>query len=311
VDVESGRLARLRAGEVAPERFRAWAFGGLGAILLVVTTGATVRLTGSGLGCDNWPRCGDTPFPEKDGHAVIEFSNRVVALGAILVTLAVWLMAGRVRGLPRWAQRLAFVLFLGNVAQIPLGGLTVILDLHPLLVVSHFLLAMSVLAGAVVLALESHRLVVGGAASTLPRWLRLAGAGLAVCCFALVVTGALATASGPHAGGDDIRRLGEPLRSIRIHAGATLGFGLCFAVVLGFLIKHRDRWPRLLDAALGLALLLALQVAIGETQYHNGLPWLLVLAHVSVAATVWAATVCLAVLLARPSASFAAPARVD
>jgi len=144
--------ARLR-GPVWPDRFLRLAVAAVVALGLVVASGAFVRLTGSGLGCDNWPRCGSTPFPAQDFHAIVEFGNRVVALGGILMALVAWLAARRVAGLAPWVRRAALAAFLGTVAQIPLGGLTVILELHPLAVMSHFLLALVVVALSVVVAL--------------------------------------------------------------------------------------------------------------------------------------------------------------
>ena len=128
------RAVRLRErlrGPVPPVRFVRIATGSVVALGLVVTSGAFVRLTGSGLGCDNWPRCGDTPFPAKDFHAMVEFGNRVVALVGILAALVTWLASRRVEGLDRWVRLTSLAAFLGTVAQIPLGGITVILDLHP------------------------------------------------------------------------------------------------------------------------------------------------------------------------------------
>lgn len=308
--VESGRLARMRAFEVAPSLFRRAALAALAAVFVVVTTGATVRLTASGLGCENWPRCGDTPFPEKDYHAFIEFGNRVIALVAIGFTLVAWLAARRTTGLPRLARRLSLAAFLGNVAQIPLGGLTVLLELHPLLVMSHFLLAMAVLGAAAVVAVEAQRLV-EGAGPPAPRSLRLLGTALALAAFVLVVTGAFATAAGPHAGGEDIARLGDPLRSVYVHAAATLVFACSFVLLLARLAGLRRRAPRLLGAGLALAGLLALQIGVGEIQYHTDLPWRLVLLHVALAALVWAASVTLAAVLWRPPASFSARSRID
>src|SRR5438876_2351665 len=127
-------LARVREREVSSARFLRAATVAAASLVLVVTTGAVVRLTASGLGCDNWPRCGSTPFPEKGGHAFIEFGNRVIAFGSIVMTLLTWLAARRVSTLPVWVRRLALAVWLGTVAQIPLGGITVIFDLHPLLV---------------------------------------------------------------------------------------------------------------------------------------------------------------------------------
>jgi cytochrome c oxidase assembly protein subunit 15 len=303
VVVHPSRIARLRAVEVSPVTFRRVAVGALLAIFVVVTTGAVVRLTASGLGCDNWPRCGDTPFPEKGGHAIIEFGNRVVALGAILFTALSWAAARRVRGLPPTITKLALAAFLGNVAQIPLGGLTVIFELHPLLVMAHFLLAMCVLAACVVVAIESHRLVVGGAGLVVPRRLRHAGLALGLSCLVLVVTGMFATAAGPHPGDEDIRRLGDPHRSVIVHAVATAVFGAAFAFVLVHLVRHKARWPGLIDAAFVVAVILGAQIAVGEVQYHNDLPWWLVLVHVGLAAGVWGSTVALVTVLWRPPAS--------
>ena len=131
---------------MSPRRFSTLATLSLGAMLVVVTSGAFVRAHGLGLGCENWPRCGDTPYPEQGFHAFVEFGNRVVAAIGILFALATWLASRRTpdyRGSPRLA---ALGAFLGGLAQIPLGGVTVILDLHPLAVMSHFLLALVVVA---------------------------------------------------------------------------------------------------------------------------------------------------------------------
>ena len=130
----------LWGSELAVPQFCRFAYASLTWIYLVVTTGAIVRLTGSGLGCDHWPRCGSQPFPERGGHAFIEFGNRVIAFLTILVTLATWLLA------PRW-RRLAFLVFLGTFLQAPLGALTVHFHLNPWFVLSHFVLSLVVLTG--------------------------------------------------------------------------------------------------------------------------------------------------------------------
>lgn len=302
--VESTRLGRARTFEVTPELFRKLAVAAVVAVYVVVTTGAVVRLTGSGLGCDHWPRCGSTPFPEKGGHAFIEFGNRVIGAITIGFTLLAWLASRRVAGLPAPARRLALLVFLGTAAQIPLGGLTVILRLHPLLVMSHFLLALLMLAAAVVLAIEARGFEEGWSAPLVPRELRLAGLVLASACLALVVTGAFATAAGPHAGDSSkIDRLGTPTVSVPVHAAVGGVFGAAFVFVLGYLAARRARSGRLFAVATAVLALLLLQMAIGETQYHTGLPWLLVLAHVSVAAALWMGVVALATLFWRPPAS--------
>ena len=119
-------------------------------LYLILITGATVRLTGSGLGCDNWPGCqAGQPFPEKGYHSYIEFGNRLVGGITIALTLIAALGAFRVPTLPRSVRRLAVAVFVGTLAQAPLGYLTVRFHLNPYLVISHFLLSAVVLAAAV------------------------------------------------------------------------------------------------------------------------------------------------------------------
>lgn len=294
-------LDRVRAREVAPARFLQLALASLVSLYVVVTTGAVVRLTASGLGCDNWPRCGDTPFPEKSGHAVIEFSNRLVALAAMAFTLVAWLAARRTPSLPRWVPWIAAAACLGTVAQIPLGGLTVIFELHPLLVMAHFLLALIVLAAATVVALEAWSLASGRGTPVQVPVARWAGVALVLSGIVLVATGAVVTASGPHSGGEDIRRLGlQVVDAVYVHVRATAVFGIALLVVAWFVWRARRQAPGLFLALLGLLGLLVLQMAVGEIQYRSALPWWLVLIHISVAAAIWAWTVGLAVALWRP-----------
>jgi cytochrome c oxidase assembly protein subunit 15 len=295
-------LARVRPREVSPARFLQLALLAVGSLYVVVATGAVVRLTASGLGCDNWPRCGDTPFPEKGGHAAIEFSNRVVALATMLVTLVAWLGARRTSSLPAWAQRASLAVFLGTVAQIPLGGLTVIFDLNPVLVMAHFLLAFAVLGVAVVVALEAWNLEAGRGAAVEPSWARWAAVALAGACLVLVVTGAFVTASGPHSGGEDIRRLGVLLDAVRIHVRVTAVFGLLLLGLGLFVLRSRARYPGIAKGGVLLLALLLVQMAVGEIQYRSHLPWWLVLVHVGLASAVWGVTVGLATAFWRPPA---------
>ena len=76
---------------VTPIQYRRVAYVTLAALTLIVMTGAAVRLTDSGLGCANWPKCGGTPLPPLSSHALIEFGNRAVSgvVGIITVVAAV------------------------------------------------------------------------------------------------------------------------------------------------------------------------------------------------------------------------------
>jgi cytochrome c oxidase assembly protein subunit 15 len=302
------KSARARR-EVSPRRFVQLSAAAVFTLWVVVTSGAVVRLTASGLGCDNWPQCGDKPFPEKGGHAAIEFGNRMVALVGIVLTVITWLAARRVAGLPSWVRTVALVTALGTVAQIPLGGITVLLDLHPVAVMSHFLLALLVLAGSVVVALEawSHRS--GLARPAGPPWLRTVAAVGVAACAVLVVTGTVATASGPHSGGQDIPRLGLGVSdTVYVHVRATAVFGIGLLVVGLFLWRLRRELPGIVRAGVVLLAVLLVQLAVGEIQYRNALPWWLVVIHVSLAATIWVLTVAIAYSLRRPPAPLVAAA---
>jgi len=263
-------------------------------LLVVMGTGATVRLTASGLGCESWPGCRDRyRLPEKDYHSFVEFSNRLVAAVTILVTLAAMVAAFR-SPLPRWAKALAAGTFVGTLAQAPLGALTVHYDLNPWLVMSHFALSIVVVTLGVLLALEAWDV----RRAPVPRRAAFAGIVVAGACAVLVVTGMLTTAAGPHPGSVAVRRLGSFEPAVWLHVRATAVFGLSFAALLVWLWLRRS--PHLRPALVVLGLL-ALQMAIGETQYRTKLPWWLVLGHVTVAATVWAATVVFVAGLWRPS----------
>lgn len=296
---------RVRNGsrEVTSRRFLQLATASLLVLYVVVTSGALVRLTASGLGCDNWPLCGDKPYPEKGGHAAIEFGNRMVALAGILLTLVTWLAARRVRALPPRVRLLALLTFLGTVTQIPLGGITVILELHPVAVMSHFLLALLVLGAAVVVAVEAWSADRGLAPPAGPVAVRVGAVVGAIACAALVVTGTVATAAGPHSGGEDIRRLGLGITdTVYVHVRATAVYGIVLLAVGAYLVRVRRTHPGIVRAALVLLVVLVAQMVLGEVQYRNALPWGLVLAHVALAATIWMLTVFVAYVLWRPPA---------
>jgi heme a synthase len=286
---------------VSPRRFVQLAGLTLFTLWVVVTSGAIVRLTASGLGCDNWPRCGDKPYPEQGGHAAIEFGNRMVALVGIILTLGTWLASRRVSGLPRTVRTVALVTALGTIAQIPLGGITVLLDLHPVAVMCHFLLALLVVAGSIVVLIEGWSHDQGLAPPAGPAWLRRVAAVGVAACAVLVVTGSVATASGPHSGGENIRRLGVPVNdTIYVHVRATAVYGIGLLIVGAFLWRLRTRIPGIARGGAVLLGVLLVQMAVGEIQYRNALPWWLVAIHVSLAATIWVLTVAVAYALYRP-----------
>ncbi len=297
-------LSDARVWEVSRRRYAQLAAASALSLYLIVITGAAVRLTGSGLACESWPGCQEGAFfPAVGSHSAVEFGNRAFALFPIVLSLAAWIAAYLTRGLARWAVWLAAGICLGTFAQAPLGLLTIRLDLHPLMVMTHFLLALLVLAGAVVLVVEAWGNASGRVASPLPpvlRWLSLL---LVVSCGILVVTGTISTASGPHPGDSaEIERFWNLMDAMWLHVRATAAFGISFLVLLVYLARSRARVGRLFGAALVLLGIVVVQMAIGETQWRNHLPWWLVLIHVGVAAAVWAWTVGLVTALWRPPA---------
>ena len=300
--------AVARARTISARSFLRLSLATCVALFLVVTSGAFVRLTGSGLGCENWPRCGDKPYPEQGYHAFVEFGNRMVALAGIVLTLVTWVASRRVDGLPRTARIAALGAFLVAAAQIPMGGVTIALDLHPLAVMTHFLLGLAVLALALVVLLEAWILLAGLARPADPWLLRQAAvwAGLPGCA-ALVVTGAVATASGPHPGADEgVERLGlEIADAVYVHVRVGAVFGIGALAVGWYLWRIRRDYPGLLWLWGALLAALVAQAVVGEVQYRNALPWGLVLVHVLLAATIWALTVGVAYALWRPPAPLA------
>jgi cytochrome c oxidase assembly protein subunit 15 len=259
------------------------------AMYLNVASGAFVRLSGSGLGCPDWPLCHGGPVPPAQYHAVIEFSNRAIALAGIVAAIATWWVSRSLADrLGRW---LCAGVAVGTLFQIPLGAITVLSDLNPYFVMSHFLLAISVLALA----------SIAWARATLPQDGFVAGVLLgrwtiasALLGLGLIVSGAFSTASGPHSGGADIRRVGNLVDTTYVHVRVATAFAIAVAVLLVVLWRRELRPQRLGRLTAALLILLPLQAAIGEYQWHNQLPWGVVLAHVSVAGLVWIAIVFLA-----------------
>jgi len=286
MDVGAQPVSRLRGFSPSATAVRRLVLANAVALVLIVATGATVRLTGSGLGCEHWPGCAPHHFEPKSGHSYIEFGNRVIAFLTILTTLVTWIFA-------RGHRRLAALIFFGTLAQAPLGALTVHYHLNPWWVLSHFLLSMVVLALAVVLAALSRP----REKSTLPSWVLWTGLLVGLAAGVLLFSGTLATAAGPHPGSTVVRRLWSFEPAVYWHVRATAVFGISFALVLAYLVRAKAPQVR---GALVLLGVLAVQMTIGEVQYRTHLPWWLVLVHVTVAATVWAAVTSFVFSLWRP-----------
>ena len=288
--------------ELTAARYSRLALASAVSLYLIVLTGAAVRLTGSGLACESWPGCQEGAFfPAVGEHSSIEFGNRVMALFPIGLSLAAWIFSYRTPGLARWVRWLAAFTFLGTIAQAPLGLLTIRLDLHPLMVGTHFLLALVVLATAMVLAVEAWGNAYGRVESPVPRWLRLLGLVLARRLRGPRLHRHALDGRRPASGRQRRdRALLEPARRglhPRPRDGGVRDSRSC--VLLIWLHRNRDRAGVLAPGAGILLALLLVQMAVGELQWRNQLPWWLVLIHVGLAALVWAWTVGLVTALWR------------
>lgn len=278
------------------QRFRAFAIAAAASLYVIIITGALVRLTASGLGCDSWPGCQEGAFfPAEDHHGFIEFGNRVFGAIPISLTFLTWFVSRRVAS--RFVQRVALTTFLLTLVQAPIGLVVIATDLEPIAVVVHFTLALVALAGALIVLLEAWKPALD---DPVPGELRRAGLVLAGACLALVVTGTFATAAGPHSGDPDVGRLWMLDNAMWVHVRAAGLFGLALLFVLGYLVARRARSPRLFRVGLVVAALALAQSAVGELQWQTELPWGIVLVHVALAAAVWSATVVLVTLFHQP-----------
>ena len=261
----------------------------------IIITGSLVRLTGSGLGCADWPQCSTTKFVDvSTGHAAIEQINRLftgfvsaaviaAVLGSIFVIprrkSLIWLSSGLVAGV---------------LAQVILGAVVVLTGLNPWSNMAHFLVSLALVTTAVFLVEHAGaRNVVDDVASKAQTMStgritrRFADLILGLCGLAIVL-GTLVTGAGPHAGDENAIRLAFDLRSItRIHSASVL---LCVASTLFFVIQIRretSEWMRL-KAKLEIFLFVAVaQGGVGYLQYFSGVPAQLVAVHVALAVAVW------------------------
>ena len=300
----SAALPRRLARTISPIVFRRVALAAVGVLIVIVASGATVRLTGSGLGCPKWPTCTTQHALPQSYHSYIEFGNRVVSAVTIFTTLALAVAAWLTRGLGRRGRWLATAVFVGTLAQAPLGAITVYYDLDPYLVITHLLLSFTLVSLAVLTLLEAARLV-RGERTALPWIARLGALVLVVAVTVLAISGTVATAAGrfPGSSGSQVvPRLGSFYPAVYWHVRAVAVFGVVFAVLAAWAWTRRSSYPWLLRGCAGLLAILAVQMAIGEVQYrtYGDVPWWLVLLHVAAAATLVAWTVGLAARLWRP-----------
>ena len=292
---------------LSPVGFRRVARVAVGALVLIVASGATVRSTGSGLGCPSvtfdLSACVKA-YGSPGYHADIEFFNRAASGLVVLVVLVFAVAAWRTRGIGRHAKLLAYGAFLATLAQIPLGAVTVHYHLNPYLVVAHFLLALVALALGVLALLEADR-AVEGAGGPLPGLARAGGAVLVAAVTVLVVSGTFSTAAGRFPGSSGatvVSRLWNFHSAVYWHVRAVAVFGIVFLALAVWAWQRRERFPWLLRGCAGLLAILLAQMVMGEVQYrtYGTVPWGVVVAHAVLAAALFGWTVGLVARFWRP-----------
>jgi cytochrome c oxidase assembly protein subunit 15 len=284
-------VVSLRPPRLASAAYQRITLFALIALAVIVVTGGAVRLTGSGLGCPQWPSCDAghlTPHGRTGYHGAVEFVNRtftgLVSVAVILAVLGSFLRKPRRRDLT-W---LSFGLVIGVLAQIVLGGLTVIYGLSPPWVMAHFLLSMVLLADAVVLHRRASR-PEGTVRPVVEGRVRIMGWVVVVLTGVLLVTGTIVTGAGPHGGDENVHRLDVSVTTVaRVHGVAENVLLLTVLATLWLVVHTQAPASVRRDADVLLAVLIA-QAGVGYAQYFTGVPIVLVGIHILGAVCVWIA----------------------
>ena len=269
--------------------------GAFVALYLIIITGSLVRLTGSGLGCADWPQCSESKFIDVSStHAAIEQINRlftgVVAASVILCVL----LSLRLKPKRRDLIAMSIVLVAGVMMQVVIGAIVVWTGLNPFSNIAHFLVSIFLMTTAYMLV--RHASIFRTTDEVAPRGEPLLKGQtiekivktLLVATGAAVVTGTLVTGSGPHAGDETAVRLGFAMPTIvRTHSAfvwLTVGVLL---VSLHMTRKNIEAKKLLMRPLKRFAAVVLFQGAIGYLQYFLGVPIGLVAIHVATSVAVW------------------------
>jgi len=268
----------------------------------IAVTGAIVRVTASGLGCPTWPQCfpgSFTPVAHAEVpriHQAVEFGNRMITFAVVIAAILAVLAVTRAR---RRAEVLVYAWLMpaSTVLQAVIGGITVLTGLLWWTVAIHLLASMAMVWLAVLLYVKIGEPDDGETTYAVAPPLRWLTALSAMMLAAVLVTGTLVTAAGPHAGDTSPYRTVPRLRieiTTLVHAHSSLLVAyLGLLVGLGFgLLAIRAPRPILLRLGV-LVLLLFAQATVGTVQFFTGVPAALVAVHVAGAAACTAATAAL------------------
>ncbi len=283
--------------------------------VVIVVTGGAVRLTGSGLGCDTWPKCTDDSLivtQEQGFHGAIEFGNRMLTY--VLSAAVGWAIIAA-RSAKPWRHsltQLGWVQFFTVMANAVLGGITVLTGLNPYSVAGHFLLATALITVTTV-TWQRTREGDGASRPRVPGPVRKLSWALLAATLVLIAAGTVVTGSGPHAGdSSEIKRMPFDWdTTAHVHAVSAwlvCALGIAMWLVLRVVDAPADTRARARD----LLVVLLAQGAIGYVQYATQVPEALVAAHMLGSCLVWIAVVRIALSLReRPAGQAEIPAQAD
>jgi cytochrome c oxidase assembly protein subunit 15 len=284
-----------RLPRISPRVYAYITLAALASLVIIVLTGAAVRVTGSGLGCPTWPECrGAILQTELDSHAAIEYGKRLFTGGVSVCTILAALSAFLRRPFRRDLAILGLLLPLGVLMQAMLGGLTVLYDLRPGFVMGHFLLSQLCVAAAFALFWRARH-EPGERPRTADRWSVWPVRALLVYGGFVLFAGTVATGAGPHAGasgtGEVVTRLsfwggGTAHKVIEWHGRAGTGL-LILSVATWLLLWRRGANAQVRKAMTFVIGAICVQGAIGMWQYWTGVPAELVWFHVAAATSTW------------------------
>ena len=273
--------------EISVMRFRKVVWIAFGSLYAIIVSGSLVRLTGSGLGCSDWPNCNETKFVDvSSGHAAIEQINRLftgfVAASVILAVSASLFLNPRVRRITANAGILVF----GVLVQVVLGAYVVWTGLNPWSNMAHFLVSIFLVSSAFLLSKRVELLIhkPDDRACTDRRLRQMLFASACLVMF----LGTVVTGAGPHSGAEQVTRLGIEVRfATQLHS-ASVWILVFLAVVLAVRARRKAaRWEIEGPAILRLLAAISAQGFIGYVQYFGGVPAPLVAIHIGLSVVVW------------------------
>jgi heme A synthase len=272
--------------------FRRLAFTTAFFAYLQIALGGVVRVTGSGLGCPDWPLCHGRPYPAADLHSIIEYSHRTVGTitGVLLIAtvVAAWIVFRRVRPVVAWVATASLVAI---AAEGALGGVVVANELASWLVLIHLALAMIILGCVLATAILSLPASPGIRDRVAPV--------AAAATYLLMLTGSTVVASGadegchswPLCGGGLTPSFAGADAFTMLHRGSVLLVGILVVYAMVIAMRRSETRP----VAIATLIVLGLQVAIGAGAAVTDAALLTGL-HVAIATLVWAGVLTIALL---------------